>query len=775
MATQNREDNARLNAALKYAEDGWPIVPLHSTNGEACTCRDKTSCTSKGKHPRTPNGIKDATTGAAQIRAHWKRWPNANIGLVTGRASGRVVLDEDVKKGKRGDLSLQELIHEYGPLPTTLKARTPSGGAHYVFRTERAIPSQLGVREGLDVLGENSYFVAAPSVIKGKGYQWEGEVEAAPCPDWVAELKKQDGTREGNIAKIIKELLPLGKERKGNWLVRCPFPLHEDKTPSFEVRLSDGVYRCWSCPQKGSIEDLYAHLKQKTKDEARRIIYPPPAHIDELNQVHAVLTDFGGKCVIMNESRDPTTGWEQVTFSSLHDLNGRYRARRKVAVGRKFLSLAEAWFSHYNRREYRGIVFAPGKSTPGYYNLWRGFPLTPRSGDCHLYLQHLHDNICGKDTALYHYVLNWMALTVQRPWERPGVALVLRGNEGVGKGVFCSQFGKLFGPHFKHVWSTRQLVGNFNAHLANALVVFADEALWAGDKAGEGVLKALITERTMPLEYKGKDLVHVDNHVHLIISTNNQWAVPAGPNARRYCVIDVSDEHMQDTDYFGAIEKEMDNGGREALFHMLLNVKLEGINLRKVPVTDALDEMKRLTMAGTPAEFWCSILERGTLDPSHSEWESRVTRESLQYQYSEWAKHVRHKSTETQLGMAVKKLCPHVKPCRIPRSTGGRHQKGYDFGSLDQCREAFCRYFRLAHHDWEDAEDPQSSTQADSDNTIGALPVSASTESREALVEDLDWRMFASHAGNPADTQTTQVDTRVQGGNVETSMLERGG
>lgn len=780
METQNTQDNAMLNAALGHARAGRPVVPLHSTNGEACTCRDKAACTSKGKHPRTRNGRKDATTDEAQIRAWWNKWRNANIGVVTGKLSEWMVLDIDNKKGKRGGLSLAALMEEHGPLPPTLKALTPSGGEHYVFKMPKGgLPSRLGIKgsimDGIDILADGSHFVVAPSEIAGKPYRWELDVEPAPCPEWLETRAREGNTPEHRIATIIKELLPLGKQRGAEWRVRCPFPSHEDKNPSFDVNLREGVYCCRSCKQKGTIVDLYAHMKQITKEEARRIIYPPPVEIDELNKIHAVITDFAGKCVIMNESRDPISGWEQVTFSSLHDLNGRYRARRKVLVGSKYMPLAEAWFSHRDRREYRGIVFAPCKSTPGYYNLWRDFPLTPRPGDCHLYLQHLHDNICGKDTALYHYVLNWMALTVQRPWERPGVALVLRGGEGVGKGMFCSEFGKLFGPHFKHVWSTRQLVGNFNAHLANALVVFADEALWAGDKASEGVLKALITERTIPLEYKGKDLVHVNNHVHLIISTNNEWAVPAGPRARRFCMIDVLDDHQQDTEYFGAIQKEMDNGGREALFHLLRNVNLEGVNLRKIPITEALTEMKKLTMAGTPAEFVYSILERRTLDPSHSEWESRVTKASLHYQYAEWGKHVRHKSTETQLGMALKKLLPHLKPCWIASSMGGRPQKGWDFGSLQQCRDAFCRHFSWAHHDWDGADETQSSTPVGGDNSVVAPPVSASSESREMLVEDLDCRMFASHAGGPADTETTKVGPCVQGGGAETPVLERGG
>jgi hypothetical protein len=427
-----------------------------------------------------------------------------------------------------------------------------------------------------------------------------------------------------------------------------------------------------------------------------------------MNEDHAVITDLSGKCVILNESIHPIHKWKEFTLSSLVDLRGRYRSKQ-VLVGSKLTLVADAWFAHRDRREYRGIIFLPGKPTPpGYYPLWRGWPLTPRPGDCHLYLQNIHENLCSKNAELYEYFLNWMALAVQRPWERPEVALVLRGNEGVGKGIFASNFGKLFGPHFKPLNNTRQLTGNFNAHLAEALLVYADEALWAGDKPNEGVLKALITEKTMPLEYKGRDIVLVDNHIHLIIATNDDWAVPAGPRARRFCVADVSEDHMQDGDYFGPIGREMDNGGPEALFHMLLNRNIEKFDPRKIPRTKALDDMKKLTMAGTPSEFWYSILERGTLETDGSEWKGRIAKEHLHQQYSDWAKGMPRKSTQTQLGMALKKLCPHVKDCSIPNTIGGGSKRGWDFGDLKDCRDALCRFFNWPNHDWGDDQGLES-------------------------------------------------------------------
>ena len=114
-----------------------------------------------------------------------------------------------------------------------------------------------------------------------------------------------------------------------------------------------------------------------------------------------------------------------------------------------------------------------------------------------------------------------MAHTVQDPGgERPGVAIVMRGGQGVGKGVFATYFGKIFGGHFIHIQNQRHLTGNFNVHLKDKLLVYADEAFWGGDKSMAGVLKGLITEKQIFIEPKGLNAFPVDNHMRFIIASN---------------------------------------------------------------------------------------------------------------------------------------------------------------------------------------------------------------------------------------------------------------
>ena len=101
---------------------------------DKCSCAAGQSCDHPGKHPRTPNGVKDATTDRTIIKAWWNRWPDANIGIATGRPSGIFVLDVD---GNVGKASLKELQAEHGRLPKTVTVRTGKG-RHRYFRCDGA-------------------------------------------------------------------------------------------------------------------------------------------------------------------------------------------------------------------------------------------------------------------------------------------------------------------------------------------------------------------------------------------------------------------------------------------------------------------------------------------------------------------------------------------------------------------------------------------------------------------------------------------------------------
>ena len=179
-------DKPCLAAALDYAGFGWPVLPLHTpTTDGGCSC-GKTGCSSPGKHPLTRNGLKDASTDEDAIRRWWEQWPRANVGVVTGSASGVIVLDVD---GPEGMQTLKALPS----LPDTCRTST-GAGAHYWFRHpgSSTVPTRTKLQPGLDLKADGGYVVAPPSVHRsGSGYCWRrgpDGVTLADPPPWLLAL-----------------------------------------------------------------------------------------------------------------------------------------------------------------------------------------------------------------------------------------------------------------------------------------------------------------------------------------------------------------------------------------------------------------------------------------------------------------------------------------------------------------------------------------------------------------------------------------------------------
>lgn len=187
-----------LAEALRYAAQGWHVLPLHNPEDAGCSC-GKPDCSSVGKHPRTKKGLADASTDAALIREWWKRWPDANVGIRTGAISGLAVLDIDGDEGKASLLSLQEA---HGQLPPTQRAFTGRAdangnrkGCHYFFAMpDGGLRNSAGVAgKSVDVRGDGGYVVAAPSKhASGLTYQWiKSDAPVAAMPDWLVDVLTQ--------------------------------------------------------------------------------------------------------------------------------------------------------------------------------------------------------------------------------------------------------------------------------------------------------------------------------------------------------------------------------------------------------------------------------------------------------------------------------------------------------------------------------------------------------------------------------------------------------
>lgn len=159
-----------LEAALAYAEKfNFSVIPIRPEN----------------KHPYIQWGEHQKRRATAdEIKAWWKQWPKAMIGIVTGEISGIFVVDCDTAAGYE---SVQKLIPDNLLFPVE---RTPRGGWHLFFKWFKDYQLTVGAKvlPGVDFRSDGGCIVVAPSInAEGKRYAWVeglaiGELEMPPAP-----------------------------------------------------------------------------------------------------------------------------------------------------------------------------------------------------------------------------------------------------------------------------------------------------------------------------------------------------------------------------------------------------------------------------------------------------------------------------------------------------------------------------------------------------------------------------------------------------------------
>ena len=168
--------NAVMRSALWYVRRmGWGVLPVAPGK----------------KIPATEHGVKDATHCLPVVEEMFIN-PNTNIGIATGNESRIIVLDVD----DGGQETLAELQCDYGQLPPTVYANTPSGGMHIFFRHpaldggDKTVQNRVRMAEGLDIRADGGYVVVAPSKTERGKYAWGKGFEPskhkiASVPDWL--------------------------------------------------------------------------------------------------------------------------------------------------------------------------------------------------------------------------------------------------------------------------------------------------------------------------------------------------------------------------------------------------------------------------------------------------------------------------------------------------------------------------------------------------------------------------------------------------------------
>jgi hypothetical protein len=387
-------------------------------------------------------------------------------------------------------------------------------------------------------------------------------------------------------------------------------------------------------------------------------------------------------------------GCEEPSYQSFGTIRERYSNRyvkfvevRGATQITKSQSLGDWWLANPARRQYERLDLDPHGPPvlPGNrLNLWRGWGVEPKEGNWSLLNDHIRNVVANGDLPSYRYILGWLAWKFQNPALPPEVALALRGKKGTGKGALMHATLVAFGQHGIQVFNREHLLGKHNKLLQNRLLLCCDEAVWAGDREAERVLKGMVTEKSLVIEPKYIDSFNWRNRLGIIMSANAEWVVPATSDERRFAVFDVSSKHMQDDAYFVPLFTEINGGGAAAMLWHLLRHDLKGWHPRNdIPKTQALRDQMVASLNGKQ-QWWLAKLHTGetpTPSPKNPRW-------VLSQRLLEEAKHFTQRNSyleETEFGRFMGEMgCEH-------KSNGKAW--GWIFPPIGEARAAWEREF----------------------------------------------------------------------------------
>jgi hypothetical protein len=226
------------------------------------------------------------------------------------------------------------------------------------------------------------------------------------------------------------------------------------------------------------------------------------------------------------------------------------------------------------------------------------------------------------------------------------------------------------------------------------------------DKSAEGTLKRLITEPTLTIEPKGRDVMEEPNRIHAMFASNEDWVVPAGAFERRYVVQEVANTYRQDKTWFGPIYEQLRSGGCEAMLFDLLERDLGDWHPRDIVHTAALAAQQEQSLAPFDA-WWFEMLQTGViggadaLKPDRAvsnKYEEEVTRSTAMG--GNYTRTIRHEGLYDH----ARRISPKLKgetDAAFGRYLGGkdcvmawvRRRRGWQFPPLDQCRAKWLERF----------------------------------------------------------------------------------
>jgi hypothetical protein len=634
-----RHCKARWQRAEQLIEAGYRIVILPPLE--------------KRTLPRSVGlGIHNPITNVKTLRTYThpgSEYFDGNYGIVAGLGTCTVI-DLDQGEERPGADSLIDMESKFSFfIPRKCIVNTPAGGQHiYLAYADNVAPRirPFGQAIGIDIINSNgdkaSRHVVGPGSVTERGeytehpqfplvsvsllaeYEMPAEfkrlmpapgnnvVDMAGKPVFAKGNRGNEGVGVGDeygkmsLADLTEllEKIPVKDLSFDEWL-RVGMALHHD-------RGEDGkeLWNEWSAgdPDRYDIRAIHSHWDTFDGDRvngvtigtainlAQRYGYrvKPAQHVVSiLDSIQAATPNIfmGGQCKFLRVTDD----------GDLHDMSVEdakyWYANQEVLINNKPvnpITLFMRWPGRikYDRCE---LLPPPAYCPPTTYNVWRGFRAEPAKGDTSRYME-LFDSMIEPD--IREWVHDWFADLVQNPGVKPSTCLVFQGPEGTGKNMLVDVFRRMFLEYNTAQFvSTDAFATKFNKFLLRSVLCVVNEAVWAGNHKHSAMLKGYITEERFEVQDKNIKGFQARNVTRFVIMSNEDLAVLADGDARRFCVCRVDKTRDVGGEWWKQTKAVLEKPETvSAVMHFYATRKITN-DLHKAPQTEALADQKRHTKA----------------------------------------------------------------------------------------------------------------------------------------------------------------------------------
>lgn len=542
---------------------GWHLIPIVKDGKKALL-----------------TGWQDKATSNIEVQKAWEDFYPAHNLAVYCLKSGLVCLDVDTRNG--GLEVWLALIAEHGE-PTTRQHRTPTGGRHYFFKAKEGIIYKGQVQQGLDIK-HNGYVLIPPSHIGGKPYKVFKEGEPEEMPEWLEKLCVKESVSAGPSRPNLKlsELQHVIQELRNHPLtylewVEIGMALHFIDSGEAGLRayldITNGMsfvqgdhekaeskWRGFSNEKDNLITDqtLLYHASKKGIDISYLLINDFSTEMAEgyfIKHGGAYTCDSPSRIVeFFNDiglrfyTKSDDTNIIQINreggfaFRTKKGLDAVFAAYKYTYLDEKAKEKSkpalDVWFGSPERKEIKDIVFDNSPPREEILNTWKGFKIFKSNTEAPTKILTLINQYLCEEKETADWLLDYLAHTIQRPFEKTSLVPVHITGQGSGKGtLYDIIMGEILKNHYCTLNSSSDLLKSFNKFLMHKLLVLIDEANWSASKEQDAIMKKLTGSERITIEEKYKDSFETVNMARFVVASNEKNAVKIQEGDRRYYVI----------------------------------------------------------------------------------------------------------------------------------------------------------------------------------------------------------------------------------------------